>query len=101
MNIQRPTVDFFDAQFRRQVKKQEYVLNQFEEMALDYIKGDFLDLGAGLGNLSMEVGRRGHRVTAVDASPTAIARLTADACRERLPVNAIEASIEDWVFDQT
>ena len=73
------SVDFFETQFQRQVRDREYALNPFEALALDYLRGSVLDFGSGIGNLSLEAGRRGHRVTAVDASPTAVARINADA----------------------
>ena len=97
----KKSVAFFEGQFQRQVRNQEYALNPFEILALDYVKGAVLDLGCGLGNFSLEVGRRGHRVLAVDASPTAVARLNKDAQREGLPVRAIQTDIENWTIDQS
>lgn len=76
-------------------------MNPFEILGLDYVKGSILDLGCGLGNLSLETGRRGHRVIAVDASPTAVARLNKDAQREGLPVRGIRADIENWIIDES
>jgi tellurite methyltransferase len=99
--IDNKSVKFFDAQFQRQVRDQEYALNPFEILALDYVKGSVLDLGCGLGNLSLEAGRRGHRVVAVDASPTAVARINQDAQREGLPVRGIQADIENWTIDES
>jgi tellurite methyltransferase len=91
------SIAFFEGQFQKQVQDQEYVLNPFEILAFDYIKkGSVLDLGCGLGNLSLEAGRRGHHVVAVDASPTAVARVNKDAEREGLPVRGIQADIENW-----
>ena len=90
------SVAFFDEQFQRQVHQREYALNPFETMALDYLTGSILDLGSGLGNLSIEAGRRGHRVTAVDASPTAVEDINARAAREGLPVHALEADLQTW-----
>lgn len=95
----RQSVEFFDTQFRRQVQDREYVLNPFEILALEHLKGEVLDLGSGLGNLSLEAGRRGHRVLAVDASSTAVERINADARREGLPVKAIQTNIENWSID--
>jgi tellurite methyltransferase len=51
--------------------------------------------------LSLEAGRRGHRVVAVDASPTAVARINKDAQREGLPVRGIQADIENWTIDES
>ncbi len=81
------SVEFFELQFQQQVEIEEYALNPFETLALDFLTGSVLDLGSGLGNLSLEAGRRGHKVVAVDASSTAVARINSDAQREALSVN--------------
>jgi tellurite methyltransferase len=99
--LNNKSVAFFEGQFQRQVRDQEYALNPFELLAIDYVKGSVLDLGCGLGNFSLEAGRRGHRVLAVDASPTAVARLNEDAQREGLPVRAIQADIETWAIGES
>jgi tellurite methyltransferase len=100
--LNNKSIGFFEGQFQRQVRDQEYALNPFEILALNYIKtGSVLDLGCGLGNLSLEAGRRGHQVVAVDTSPTAVARLNNDAEREGLPVRGIQADIENWTIDQS
>jgi len=96
----RQSVEFFETQFRRQVQDREYVLNPFETLAIEYLKGEILDLGSGLGNLSLEAGRRGHRVVAVDASPTAVEHINADARREGLSVEAVQVNIENWSIDR-
>lgn len=98
--IHNRSVEFFETQFQRQVRERDYALNPFETLALDYLTGTVLDLGCGLGNLSLEVGRRGHGILAVDASPAAIARINTDAQREGLPVRAIQADIERWIIDR-
>jgi tellurite methyltransferase len=94
------SVEFFEVQFQEQVRQQDYALNPFETLALDYLTGTVLDLGSGLGNLSLEAGRRGHHVVAVDASPAAVARINTDAQREALSVRAVQADIERWIIDQ-
>jgi tellurite methyltransferase len=96
----RHSVEFFEAQFRRQVQDREYGLNPFETLAIEYLKGEVLDVGSGLGNLSLEAGRRGHRVVAVDASPTAVERINMDARREGLPVEAMQVDVENWRIDR-
>lgn len=63
------SVEFFDSQFRRQIRDHNYVLNPFETLALDHLMGTVLNLGSGLGNLSLEAARRGHRVVAVVPAP--------------------------------
>jgi len=99
--IQKKSIEFFETQFQRQVQDQEYALNPFETLALDYLKGSVLDLGSGLGNLSLEAARRGHSVVSVDASPTAVARINTDAHRDGLPVQAIQADIGRWIIDRS
>ena len=100
-DTENKAVKFFETQFQRQVREQDYTVNPFETLALDYLSGEILDLGCGLGNLSLEAGRRGHRVVAVDASPTAVARINKDAQREGLPVRAIQTDIESWTIDES
>ena len=85
-------VDFFDTQFRRQVRESDFALNPFEQLALDYVAGTVLDYGCGLGNLTLAAARRGCRVVAIDASPTAVERIRAAAAQEKL---AVEASCAD------
>lgn len=87
------SVEFFEKQFQRQVRETDFALNPFEQLALSHVAGGVLDLGCGLGNLSLEAARRGCSVTAVDASPTAIERVRADALRERLPLAALQADL--------
>jgi tellurite methyltransferase len=99
--LNNKSVAFFEGQFQWQVRDQEYALNPFEILALEYVRGSVLDLGCGLGNFSLEAGRRGHPVLAVDASPTAVARLNKDAEREGLPVRGIQADIENWTIDES
>ncbi len=94
------SVEFFDSQFQRQVGMREYTLNPFEILAQPYIAGTVLDLGSGLGNLSLEAGRRGCRVLAVDASAIAVARINTDAHREGLLVHAIQVDLKSWKIDQ-
>jgi tellurite methyltransferase len=84
----RHGVDFFERQFQRQVRAGEFTLNPFEELALEHLRGDVLDLGCGLGNLALAAARRGHAVLAIDASPTAIERLSSVARAEGLPLQA-------------
>src|SRR6266567_3300372 len=47
------TITFFDTQFERQVREGDFALNPFERLALPYLYGKILDLGCGLGNLSI------------------------------------------------
>lgn len=88
MTVNR-SVTFFENQFRQQVAGGEFALNPFETVALEFVSGKVLDLGCGLGNLSLAAGRRDSTVTAIDASPTAVDRINAVAREENLPVRAL------------
>jgi len=94
------TVDFFERQFQRQVREADFALNPFEQLALPYVAGRVLDLGCGLGNLSLEAARRGSSVTAVDASPTAVERVRTTARQERLPLQALQADLGCFRIEQ-
>jgi tellurite methyltransferase len=90
------SVNIFDEQFRRQVADGDFALNPFEIAALEQVQGSLLDLGCGLGNLSLAAARRGHSVLAVDASPAAIARIQAEAARSQLPIQAEVVDLDRW-----
>jgi tellurite methyltransferase len=87
------TVDYFDAQFRKQAQAGEFVLNPFEQAALPHLAGRVLDLGCGLGNLAIAAARRGCDVLAVDASPAAVEHIARVAGDERLRLTPVRADI--------
>ena len=93
-------VDFFERQFQRQMLETDFALNPFEQLALPHVAGSVLDLGCGLGNLSLEAARHGCMVTAVDASPTAVARVRASARQEKLPLEALQADLSCFRIEQ-
>lgn len=95
------TVEFFDAQFQRQVNAREFTLNPFEEVALPYLTGRVLDLGCGLGNLSIAAARRGCEVVAVDASPTAIEHLSQVSRSAALRLAAVQCDIQQFEVRET
>lgn len=90
------SVDFFDTQFERQICGEDFALNPFEQLALPFVRGRVLDLGCGLGNLSVEAGRRGCDVVALDASVQAIERIRKVASAEALPVEAKVADLATY-----
>ncbi len=55
-----------------------------------------LDLGAGQGRNALWLASQGHRVTAVDLSDVAIARLADLAADHGLAVDAVAADLLDW-----
>ncbi len=90
--IANRSVEFFDAQFRRQAGAGELVLNPFERAVLPHLEGRVLDMGCGLGNLALAAAARGCEVMALDASPAGIESL---AERARAAGLAVDASIAD------
>ncbi len=56
------TVRLFEERFRKQAAEGGSALNPFEELALPYLRGSVLDLGCGLGNLSLEAAPCGSTV---------------------------------------
>jgi len=89
------SVGFFEAQFQRQLRDRDFRLNPFELAALPHLHGRVLDYGCGLGNLAFAAAERGCTVTALDASPAAIAHIQKRAADESLPVQAFLADLRD------
>ena len=90
------SVQFFDTQFRRQDAAREFALNPFEMRALPFIQGNVLELGCGLGNLSIAAAGKGARVVALDASPAAIKSLAARAKELQLAIDARCTDLGDY-----
>jgi tellurite methyltransferase len=89
--------EFFDRQFERQVEASDYALNPFEQAVLPHLSGEVLDLGCGLGNLALAAAERGCRVTALDASATAVADLARRAAARGLALEAHGADLRHYV----
>lgn len=96
--MENKSVEFFDTQFQRQITSGDYALNPFEQAAEEFVSGRVLDLGCGLGNLSIAASRRGAVVTAVDASPAAIARINKTAAVEGLNIKGVLADVESYAI---
>lgn len=94
--ITDPSIQFFDAQFKQQVRSADLGLNPFEQAAVPYLKGRVLDYGCGLGNLAIAAARNGCSVVALDASLTAIAHLNQVALSGSLPIQAVEADLRTY-----
>ena len=90
------SVEFFRHQFEQQIEAGDYRLNPFEQGTLPYLDGAVLELGCGLGNLSLEAARRGLHVTALDACPNAVADLERRAQAERLALMVEQTDLAEW-----
>lgn len=98
--IEKPgggSIEFFERQFARQVGEADYALNPFERAILPHLSGDVIDLGCGLGVLALAAAAAGCRVTALDASPLAIADLARRAAAQRLVIEAHGADLRHYV----
>jgi tellurite methyltransferase len=90
------SIEFFDRQFEQQARDREFRLNPFEEMALPFLRGRVLDLGCGMGNLTIEAARRGCSVVALDSSAAAIQRICQVASEEKLSIQACRTDLKRY-----
>lgn len=93
------SVDFFEQQFREQVARGDFALNPFEEAILPHLSGGVLDLGCGLGNLSIAAAKKGCAVSALDGSRTAVDRINGAANRLGLPLAAYQVDLSTYAID--
>ena len=97
MSTEKPrAVEYFGAQFERQIAAHDYQLNPFEERALPYLSGKVLDLGCGLGNLALAAAARGAHVTACDACETAVGDLAGRAVASGLDLWVRAVDLRGW-----
>ena len=102
MAIDKPrAVEYFGAQFQRQIAARDYKLNSFEERALPYLSGKVLDLGCGLGNLALAAAARGAHVTAYDACENAVDDLAERALASGLDVWVKAVDLKGWRPEET
>lgn len=92
------SIDFFNEQFRRELKDAAAKLNPFEAVAIPYLRGEVLDFGCGLGNLAFSAAQTGCKVTALDASPAAIEHIRLRAAAEGACVAASVADLRDYAI---
>lgn len=89
------SIEYFDAQFARQISDHDFQLNPFEQLALPHLHGRMLDFGCGMGNLAVAAARRGCSVLALDASATAIEHVRQVAAGEGLDIDAAQADLRN------
>ena len=80
----------------------EPLTQRFSAAAIDVLaprpRSHVLDSGAGAGGAALELARRGHRVTAIDASMAMVARIRQRASAAGLPVEALPMDGQDLAF---
>jgi len=74
----------------------------FSEAAIEALapkpRARILDSGAGTGGAALELARRGHSVTAIDASMAMVARIKDRACAAGLMIEALAMDGQDLAF---
>ncbi|HYM00168.1 MAG TPA: class I SAM-dependent methyltransferase [Blastocatellia bacterium] len=65
-----------------------------------FLHGHILDLGCGLGNLSIEAARRGCTVICLDASATAVDHINKTAASEGLAIRAETADLTSFRIEE-
>lgn len=91
----KQSIQYFETQFRHEAASAEFALNPFEAAVLPHLSGAVLDLGCGLGHLSILAARAGCHVEAYDGSETAVRTLNERAAADGLPVRAHLTDLEN------
>jgi len=94
--IRNRAIGFFETQFDKQIRTGALALNPFETLALPFLRGQVLELGCGLGNMSLEAARRGCSVLALDGCANAVSHIAESAQAERLSVEAQTADLATY-----
>jgi ubiquinone/menaquinone biosynthesis C-methylase UbiE len=79
---------------------QSFAAAAIESLALEP-RSHVLDSGAGTGGAALELARREHRVTAIDASPAMVARIKERASAAGLMIGAHTMDGHDLVFSDS
>jgi 2-polyprenyl-3-methyl-5-hydroxy-6-metoxy-1,4-benzoquinol methylase len=74
--------------------------NEFVSFFENYTEtsSDVLDVGCGQGRDALFIARLGHRVTAIDLSPTGISELNADAEAEDLKITGVVGDVRHYDY---
>jgi tellurite methyltransferase len=92
----KPSIKFFDTQFRGQPPDVALRLNPFEVSALPYLRGEVLDFGCGMGNLAFAAAAQGCSVTALDGSPAAVDHIRARAAAQAAQVSTAVVDLQTY-----
>jgi tellurite methyltransferase len=94
-------VRFFEDEFRRRLDAGQDGLHSRELLAAPFLRGAVLDMGCGLGNLSLLAAANGCDVTAVDACRVAVARVRREARRRGLRLRVVAADLADFEIEES
>jgi SAM-dependent methyltransferase len=75
-------------------------LTTWEQLA-ESAAGDILELGCGAGRVTLHLARRGHRTWGVDADPSLLEALEAEAARRGLSVSTVCADVRALALERS